>query len=128
MKKPFLFTPGPTPIPERVLAAFSRPIINHRSQDFKDLISKVRDQLKKVFQTKNEILILTASGTGAMEGAITSCLKKTDRVLVIDAGKFGERFTKISQAFGLTTDVIKVDWGKAVRLEAIEEKLTNKYA
>lgn len=128
MKKKFLFTPGPTPVPERVLEAMSRPVINHRSQDFKDVIADVRQKLKKVFQTQNEILILTASGTGAMEGAVSSCLKKTDRVLVVDGGKFGERFAKIAKAFGLQTDVIKVEWGKPVRVEQIKEKLTPQHA
>lgn len=123
LKKRFLFTPGPTPIPERVLAAMARPIINHRSQDFKDLLAKVRLQLKEVFQTMNEILILSSSGTGAMEGALTSCLKKTDEVLVINAGKFGERFSKIARAYDLKTHEIKIEWGKAVSPGAVEEFL-----
>jgi aspartate aminotransferase-like enzyme len=126
MKKPFLFTPGPTPIPDRVLAALSRPIINHRSQDFKNLVEKVRAQLKEVFQTKSEILILSGSGTAAMEGAIANTLQSTDRVLVVNAGKFGERFAKISKAFGLETDVIEVTWGESVSPNLIEEKLRQK--
>ncbi|MDB5037534.1 MAG: Class aminotransferase [Bacteriovoracaceae bacterium] len=128
MKKRFLFTPGPTPLPERVMEALGRPIINHRSQDFKDLLGKVRDQLKKVFQTKNEVIILTTSGTGAMEGALSSSLKKTDRVLVVNAGKFGERFEKLSKALGLETDVIQIEWGKSVTPAQIEAKLDKKYA
>ena len=128
MKKTFLFTPGPTPVPERVLAALSRPVLNHRSQDFKDVLANVREKLKQVYQTKNEILILTSSGTGAMEGAISSLLKKTDRVLVINGGKFGERFAKITKAFNLATDVINVEWGKPVTLSQIQSKLTLDHA
>lgn len=128
MKKPFLFTPGPTPVPERVLAALAKPIINHRSQDFKDVLAKVRTQLKQVFQTQNEVLVITGSGTAAMEGAISSCLKKSDKVLVVDGGKFGERFTKICKAFGIQTDVIKVEWGKPVTVEQIKAKLTPEHA
>jgi aspartate aminotransferase-like enzyme len=123
MKKPFLFTPGPTPIPERVLAALAQPPINHRSQEFKNVIEDVRAKLKSIFQTKNEVLILTSSGTGAMEASIAS-LKKSDRVLVIMGGKFGERFEKLSKAFGLATDVIQVEWGKSVSINEIESKIS----
>ncbi len=129
MLKPFLFTPGPTPLPDRVREALQKPIINHRSQDFKNLVSEVRMQLKEVFQTKNEVLILTCSGTGAMEGSLTSCLKKNDRALVVNAGKFGERFEKIARALGLEVDTLTCDWGNSIAPEAIEKKLSeNKYA
>jgi aspartate aminotransferase-like enzyme len=91
-------------------------------------MADVREKLKTVFQTKNEILVLTSSGTGAMEGVMSSCLKKGDKVLVVDGGKFGERFAKIAKAYGLEADVISVDWGKPVTLEQIKSKLTKDHA
>lgn len=126
MNKAFLFTPGPTPIPPQVLTALARPIINHRSQDFKKIIESVRAKLKEVYQTKNEILILTSSGTGAMEGALVNTLKSTDRVLVVNAGKFGQRFKKICKAMNLAFDSVEIEWGRAAHPEDIEEKLKSK--
>lgn len=128
MKKPFLFTPGPTPLPDAVLTALARPIINHRSQDFKDVVSDVRSKLKRLWQTKHEVLILTASGSGAMEGAIVSTLKKSDRVLAVNGGKFGERWVKLAQAHGVQCDELKIEWGSAPTLDQIKNQLTPNHA
>jgi aspartate aminotransferase-like enzyme len=82
--------------------------------------------LQKIFETSSDVLILTASGTGALEASMVSLHKRDDRVLVVDGGKFGERFHKITKAFGLETDIIKVDWGKSVSLSDIEAALSKK--
>src|SRR5688572_16144312 len=128
MNAPFLFTPGPTPVPDRVLAALAKPIINHRSEDFKKLFEKIRAQLKELFGTKNEVICLTASGTGAMEACIVSLLKKSDSVVVVDAGKFGARFSKIAQAYGIKADVVKIEWGQSVTTNDLEKVMTGNHA
>lgn len=128
MKKPFLFTPGPTPLPPQVYAALSKPIINHRSQDFKKLIEDLRIRLKELWQTSNEVLILTASGTGAMEAALSSCLRSSDRILTVNAGKFGERWAKIGRAYRLPTDEIQIPWGHPVRIEDLEKRMTEAHS
>jgi aspartate aminotransferase-like enzyme len=87
-------------------------------------MEQVRAQLKLLFGTQSEVAILTASGTGGMEAAVTSLLRKSDRVLVVDAGKFGSRFAKMTQAFGLSTDVITVEWGQAVQIEQIKKAMS----
>ncbi len=123
-----LFTPGPTPIPDRVLRAMATPIPYHRAEDFKKLLGELRVQLKSLFGTKNEVAILSSSGTGGMEAALTSLLRKSDRVLVVDGGKFGARFAKMSHAFGLSTDVVKVEWGSAVTIAQIEKAMNGGHA
>ncbi len=114
MKKTLLLTPGPTPVPEDVLETMSRPIIHHRHEPFRKVISKVKEDLKYLFQTKNDVLIFSASGTGAMEGAISNVLCKGDKAIVVQAGKFGERWTEICEAYGIQAITIDVEWGKAV--------------
>jgi aspartate aminotransferase-like enzyme len=88
--KYYLLAPGPVPVPPKVLAAMSEPIIHHRAPAFVKVLEEVRDGLKFLFQTKNEVILLASSGTGAMEGAVTNTLCKGDTVLVVRGGKFGE--------------------------------------
>jgi aspartate aminotransferase-like enzyme len=114
MKKKLLMTPGPTPVPESVLLAMARPVIHHRHPEFKGVLEDVRELLKYLFVTKQEVILLAASGTGAMEGAVSNTLSRGDKVLVVEAGKFGERWGEISRAYGLEVDTISVPWGKAV--------------
>jgi aspartate aminotransferase-like enzyme len=121
-----LMAPGPTPVPESVLTKMALPIIHHRTEAFEKVVAEVREGLKWLFQTQNEVLIFAASGTGAMEGAVVNLMRKSDSALVIDSGKFGERWWKICQAYGLNYDVIKVEWGKAVDPKVIEKKLGEK--
>ena len=97
MKKTYLLTPGPTPIPESVAAGFARPIIHHRTAAFEKLFEDVRKGLKYLYQTRQEVLMLAASGTGAMEAAVSNLFKKGDKVITLNAGKFGERWTKIAK-------------------------------
>ncbi|MCX5693473.1 MAG: alanine--glyoxylate aminotransferase family protein [Candidatus Omnitrophica bacterium] len=123
MLKNYLLTPGPTPIPPRVLETMARPIIHHRTPEFQRIIQEVEEDLKYVYQTKNEVLIFTASGTGAMEGAITNLLSLGDKALVVRGGKFGERFGEICQAYGIEFVALDVEWGKTVDPKKIDDIL-----
>ena len=123
MRKNYLLTPGPTPLPPQVMEAMSRPIIHHRTPQFQAILKEATEGLKYVFQTKNDIFILSSSGTGAMEAAVVNLLSCGDTALVIQGGKFGERWTEICKAYGIIAEVIDVEWGKAVNPADIEKKL-----
>jgi len=123
MNKYRLFAPGPTPVSEETSLAMAQPIIHHRTEPFEKIVAEVREGLKWLFQTKNEVLILASSGTGAMEGAIVNTLSKGDKIIVVDAGKFGERWWKIAKAYGVEADVIQVEWGQAVDVKEIKARL-----
>ena len=123
MLKRQLFSPGPTPVPERVLLAMAGPVMHHRDPAYEDLFQEVREGLQYVFQTKNEVLVLASSGTGAMEGAVCNILSQGDEVLVVRGGKFGERWGEICEAYGVNFTPIDVPWGKAVDPLAIEKAL-----
>jgi aspartate aminotransferase-like enzyme len=123
MKKKYLLAPGPTPVPERTLLAMSAPMIHHRTPEFSAIFAEACELLKDVFQTKNDVMILSASGTGAMEASITNLFSPGDEVLAINGGKFGERWGQISEAYGLTVHWIKVEWGDAVDPAAVKEAL-----
>jgi len=122
-KKYLLFAPGPSPIPPNVLLAMAEPIIHHRAPAYIKVLEEVREGLKYVFQTKNEVLIFAASGTGAMEGAVVNTLCAGDKVLVVQGGKFGERWANICKAYGVHAKIIHVEWGKAVDPEMIKKAL-----
>lgn len=109
-----LFSPGPTPIPPEALAAMARPILYHRSLEFEAVQAEVREGLKYVFQTQSEVLLMAASGTGAMEAGAVNTLARGDRALVIRGGKFGERWGEICKGHGIPFEPIDVEWGKAV--------------
>lgn len=110
--KHMLMIPGPTPVPEKVLMALGKHPIGHRSGDFSKIIAEINQNLKWLHQTKNEVLSLTVSGTGAMEAGMINFLSPGDRVLVGVNGKFGDRWAKICEVFGLQTQRITADWGK----------------
>ena len=113
MRKNYLLTPGPTPLPEEVLSAASKPIIHHRTPQFQAILKEAVEGLKYVYQTKNDVFILSSSGTGAMEAAVVNLLSCADTALVVQ-GKFGERWAEICKAYGINTEVINVEWGKVV--------------
>lgn len=123
MIKQYLLAPGPTPIPNEVALAMAETMIHHRTPQFVKIFSEVREGLKEVFGTKNDVLILASSGTGAMEAAISNLFSPGEKVLVVNGGKFGERWLEIGKAFGLQPIDLKVEWGKPVKLEAIEQSL-----
>jgi aspartate aminotransferase-like enzyme len=115
--------PGPTPVPEKVLLAMAKHPIGHRSGEFSKIIGELTENLKWLHQTQNDVLMLTASGTGAMEAGIINFLSPGDRVLVGNNGKFGDRWAKVSKAYGLTVEEIKAEWGKALDPEEFRAKL-----
>lgn len=121
--KQMLMIPGPTPVPERVLLAIAKHPIGHRSGDFSTIIGEINQDLKWLHQTKNEVLTLCVSGTGAMEAGIINFLSAGDLVLVGNNGKFGERWGKISRAYGLEVEEITAEWGKPLAPEAFRARL-----
>lgn len=123
MIKQYLLSPGPTPIPNEVALAMSETMIHHRTPQFNKVFEEARQGLKKLFATKNDVLMLASSGTGAMEASIANLFSPGDKVLVVNGGKFGERWLNISNAYGLNPIDLKVEWGKAVRVEEVEKQL-----
>ena len=123
MRKNYLLTPGPTPLPPQVSEAMARPIIHHRTPQFQAVLKEATEGLKYVFQTKNDVFILASSGTGAMEAAVINLLSAGDTALIIQGGKFGERWTEICKSYGINTEIIDVEWGRAVSSEEISSKL-----
>lgn len=120
------FAPGPTPVPDRVVRKMSEPILTHRSSEFSDLLRQVTADLKHVFQTKNDVLVLTASGSGAMEAAVVNLLSPGDRVLAVSGGKFGGRWVELCETFGLDAQPFDVEWGKAADPDEIDRVLGEK--
>ncbi|MFA4842524.1 MAG: alanine--glyoxylate aminotransferase family protein [Candidatus Omnitrophota bacterium] len=114
MRKNYLLTPGPTPLPPQVLEAMSRPIIHHRTPQFQAVLKEVNVGLKYVFQTENDVFILASSGTGAMEAAVVNLLSPGDTALCVQGGKFGERWTELCRSFGITGEVLDVEWGEPI--------------
>jgi aspartate aminotransferase-like enzyme len=124
MKKERLFTPGPVEIPPRVLKVLSEPIIHHRTKEFQEKFLQTRELFKRLINSKSENFVFFASsGTGAMESAIVNFFSAGDKVLVINAGKFGERWKEISEKYGLEVIELKYPWGKAVKIEDIKINL-----
>jgi aspartate aminotransferase-like enzyme len=121
--KLMLMIPGPTPVPEQVLLAMAKHPIGHRSGDFSKIMAEVTQALKWLHQTQNDVLILAASGTGAMEAGIINFLSPGDRVLVGNNGKFGERWEQLPKAYGLQVDTITAEWGQPLDPEQFREKL-----
>ncbi len=109
--KQMLMIPGPTPVPEKVLKALGTHPIGHRSGDFSKIIAEINDNLKWLHQTKNEVLSLNVSGTGAMEAGMINFLSPGDRVLVGVNGKFGDRWAQICEVFGMQTERFTSVWG-----------------
>ena len=113
-----LMIPGPTPVPETVLKAIGRHPIGHRSGDFQEIVRRTTEQLQWLHQTSGDVLVITGSGTAAMEAGMINTLSRGDRVLCGDNGKFGERWVKVARAYGLDVEVIKAEWGQPLDTEA----------
>ena len=118
-----LLSPGPTPVPERVLTAMANPIWHHRTPMFESIFGKCRDGLGWLFQTKQDVLTLACSGTGAFEAAFQSCFSPGETVITVDGGKFGERWGKMANALGLKAVVIPCEWGHAVDVSKVKAAL-----
>jgi aspartate aminotransferase-like enzyme len=123
MKKYYLMAPGPTPIPPEVLQALSRPILHHRTPEFEALFARVRGGLADLLETRSEVLVLAASGTGAMEAAVVNLLSPGDEAIVIRCGKFGERWGEITRAFGVTAHTLDAPYGDTIAPERVAEAL-----
>src|SRR3989442_13835018 len=123
MVKRYLLAPGPTQVPPEVLLAMARPILHHRAPEFTTLFAQVREELKWLFQTRNDVLTLVSTGTGAMEGAGSNFLSPGDKALYVNVGKFGERWGKLCKTFGVNGIEIRGEWGEAVDPQAVAEAL-----
>jgi serine---pyruvate transaminase len=112
LEKRYLFTPGPTPVPPQVLAAGAEPIVHHRGADFREIYASTLGRLKEVFRTESDVLLFTASGSGAMESAAANLAETGDRVTVVSHGSFGERWIDICEQHGLDVHAIRYEWGE----------------
>jgi aspartate aminotransferase-like enzyme len=112
--KTYLLTPGPTPVPERVMLAMARPIVHHRTADFERIFREAAEGLQWIYQTKQPVLMLSGSGTLAMEAAVVNTMKRGDKALCVVGGKFGERWRNICKAHGVDFVSLDVEWGRAV--------------
>ncbi len=118
-----LLTPGPTPVPEETLLELAQPVIHHRTAEFRQILAEVLDGLKYVFQTQNDVIPLTCSGTGAMEAALVNAVPRGAKALCLHAGRFGERWHNLWQAFGVESIPITAPLGQAVTPEQLAQAL-----
>jgi aspartate aminotransferase-like enzyme len=126
LRKNRLFTPGPTPLLPAAQNAMTAAVMHHRTGDFKTLFSKTLSDLKTFIGTKNDVLLLASSGTGAMEASVTNLTAPGEKVLVLTAGKFGERWRDLGKTWGCTVDVISAPYGARLGADAVREKLSAK--
>lgn len=124
MIKKRIMSPGPVEIPPSVLAIGSMPIIHHRTPEFRQALKEVEEGLRYVFATENRVLILTSSGTGAMEGAVSNLTSPEDKVIVASSGHFGNRWHDIANAFNLNVIKIESEWGETINSDKIKEALS----
>jgi len=122
-EKRYLMTPGPTPVPPEVLAAMAQPIIHHRGPDFRAIYKRTLERLQVVFRTESEVLLFAASGTGAMESTVANLCSAGDRVVVVSAGYFGQRWAGIAEAYGCDVDHVRYEWGEAPAAEDLASRL-----
>ena len=120
-----LFTPGPTPLLPAAQTAMASFTAHHRTADFKALFQRVLVDMKDFIDTKNDVLVLACSGTGVMEASVSNLTSPGDKVLVLTAGKFGERWTGLARAFGCNVDVLEVPYGETFSLDAIRARVSN---
>ncbi|MDR3406229.1 MAG: alanine--glyoxylate aminotransferase family protein [Chthoniobacter sp.] len=123
IRKTRLFTPGPTPLLPAAQFAMAAADIHHRTPEFRALFQKVLAQLKVFVGTKNDVLLLSSSGTGAMEASVSNLTSPGDRVLVLSAGKFGERWVGLAKAFGCEVDVVNAPYGETFNLDEVKKAL-----
>jgi len=116
--------PGPTPCPPQALQAMGQQMMNHRGEEFAKLLESTTDKLKQIFQTKRDVFLLTASGTGGMEAAIVNTLSPGDKVLSVSNGVFGHRFSDIAASYGAEVVHLDFEWGRAIDPDAVAEALT----
>src|SRR5512147_91650 len=124
LRKNRLFTPGPTPLLPSAQMAMASFSLHHRTADFRALYSQALADLKDFVGTKNDVLVLAASGTGAMEASVSNLTSPGDKVLVLTAGKFGERWCDLARAFGCEVDVLSAPYGESFSLDEVRRKLS----
>ena len=127
-EKRYLMTPGPTPAPPEVLAAIAQPVLHHRGPDYKKLYSECLGRLREVFRTGEEVLLFGGSGTGAMESAVANLCSPGERVLVVSAGYFCERWASLANAFGADVDHLRYAWGEVPTVEDTAARLHEREA
>lgn len=128
MRRMKLMIPGPVELSPEVLLAMARPVMGHRTPDFEEILVECWNGLKEVFQTKNDMLLITGSGTAGMDAAIASTIQEGDEYVCITGGKFGERFVEMVKAYGGVPREVKVEWGKAVDPAKVDEALSQSKA
>jgi aspartate aminotransferase-like enzyme len=124
LRKNRLFTPGPTPILPAAQTAMASAAIHHRTAEFRALFSRVLADMKEFIGTSNDVLVLSSSGTGVMEGSVSNLTSPGDKVLVLTAGKFGERWRDLAKSFGCVVEVITAPYGETFSLDEVRQKLT----
>ncbi len=120
MKKKYLLAPGPTPVSESTALAMAMPMVHHRTPEFSQIFAEAAKDAKYLFQTKQDVLIIASTGTGGMEGCVTNLFSPGDKLLVINGGKFGERWGQIGEAFGMKIVWHDVAWGSAVNPDDVK--------
>ncbi len=123
MIKQRLFTPGPTDVPAEVLNEMAKPMFHHRTERFREMLSRVHAGLKRILLTENDVLTMVGTGTAAMEAAIACSVPRDRKVLIADGGKFGERWVKVGRRYGLDVDEVKLAWGTGLTADLVKEKL-----
>src|SRR5436190_17918663 len=121
--KQYLMTAGPTPLPPKVSQVLAEPVLYHRAPAFDELFARVLRRLPKVFQTSNDVLAFSASGSGAMESAVANLVVAGEPAVVASSGKFGERWAELCDAFGAETTHLQFEWGEKVDPDRIGEAL-----
>jgi len=121
--KRYLMAPGPTPVPPEVLAAGAEPVLHHRGPDFRAVMLRCLERLGLVLQTENDVLLFTASGSGAFESAVVNLLSPGERVLAVSAGEFGERWARVAAAYGADVQDLRYDWGETPRAEDVRARV-----
>jgi len=121
MTKERLLIPGPVELSPDVLLAMAEPIMGHRTKEFSEMLVECMEDMKYVFQTKKDVVLITGSGTAAMDAAVASTIEEGDEYVCITGGKFGDRFVKVVKSYGGVPKVVDVEWGKAVSIEDVEE-------
>jgi aspartate aminotransferase-like enzyme len=123
LNQQYLFTPGPTPIPDRVMQAMNQPMIGHRSNAFPLLLEEVSTRLQPIFGSENPVTVVAGSGTSALEAAAANVIQENDEVVVIVTGAFGDRFATICETFGANVHRLNMEWGKTCAPDQLEDYL-----
>src|SRR5436309_14538842 len=126
--KRYLFTPGPTPVPPEVLAAMGALVVHHRSPDFRPIYDRCLTRLREVCRTESDVLLFTASGTGAFESAVVNLVSPGERHLVVSAGSFGERWIAMTKAYGADVDELRYAWGETPDPDDVRARLAERPA